>query len=86
MPTPIAKTPAELLRWLKDYYDPEIAALLVIGPGGWAYDREALHHCERCRCTNLDEDITDGLCEPCHEEAEAESAHQGGALAMVRRL
>jgi len=85
MPSPIATNVHGLRHWLIDYA-PELADRLVISVTGEVFDSEDLHHCERCRCTNLDEDITDNICQPCHEEAEAESAHQGGLLAMVRRL
>lgn len=85
MPKPIAKTCAELHQWLRDS-DPELAALLVVGPDGYVYDSDDLQHCQTCHATSLLESITDGVCEPCFEDGERELEHQQALGAMVRRL
>lgn len=84
MPKPIATTVRQLHDWLTDH-DPEVAARLIVGSDG-VYDAEDLIFCERCRTNNLDEDITDSLCEPCRIDGEDEHEHQSGLSAMVRRL
>ena len=85
MPKPIAKTCAEFHRYLRDYYDPEVAALLVVGPDGYVYDSDDLEHCQTCHTTSLHEDITCGICEPCFQDG-GELEHQQALGAMVRRL
>ena len=86
MPKPIAKTCAELDQWLRDFYDPEIATLLVIGPDGWAYDRDTLAHCSACNTNSLHEFITNGVCGPCFQDRERDYEHKQALGAMVRRL
>jgi len=86
MPKPIAKTCAEFHQYLRDYYGPEVAALLVVGPDGYVYDSDDLEHCQTCHTTSLLESITDGVCEPCFEDGERELEHQQALGAMVRRL
>jgi hypothetical protein len=86
MPKPIAKTCAELHQWLRDYCDPELAALLVVGPDGYVYDSDDLEHCQTCHTTSLHEDITCGICEPCFQRVDQEPRVKRIRQAMVRRL
>tara|TARA_R110000823_G_scaffold306785_2_gene429262 strand:+ start:2133 stop:2402 length:270 start_codon:yes stop_codon:yes gene_type:complete len=83
-PKPIASTAAQLLERLNELIDHPILADLV-EHDGMIYSLEGLHTCDSCGCHSLQEDITDGLCEPCHE-GEAEYADQRGLSAMVRQL
>lgn len=63
---PIARTMQELHDWMA-LTMPDAAAKIVIF-GNAAYAMDDLVQCSLCECTSLDEDVTDGICEPCRVE------------------